>query len=641
MSDLKFVDIIPDPVHKTIPITKVEKMLLNTRVMRRLLQIKQMGLTYMVFPGAIHTRYEHSIGVMHIAGELGKCLKPDIDTETIKKLRIAGLLHDIGHPPLSHAVESVLIKNPDYIPQFIANSYSHEEFTADIIQTNDEIAEILCERPVPYNLQEIAEIASGKSSLSWSEIISGELGADRIDYILRDLYHSGVGTQTLNLQQLYSSIRFIPPKKVHLGFDPSGITSIEGLLISRFHLISNVHNHINNISINRKLGVLLEQAFNNFINSNSLGSLRKFVVDLHLQKCDIDLINFIEKYQTDNSIKLLPNYEGKLLPQWKPIATYNIFDLFPDLCFYLFKIANTPRNIKLLEDNFRKEMKTNDIYLDISLIKSPTLWTKIREDNIKGFNYLINYSAILRSLIKSSYQGITLVLISDKNCTLDKDITLEKIRKASITTVKQLLSKNTFDLNDLVLALIYTVFYSTEVKEQTTYVWKGIWSLAIYLERLIKNTFSEYNKILPYSTRKNRESIEHSLRFLISIGLLKSSSATIQRNDNKFYNRLDIQLSTWGINTAWFLEKNGLRRFIQKINETVTKDFEQELGLRNELEVLTKRRNEHVKELKNTVDHIFSNNSFQKHRKSLHEKRKELKLYLSPPSTLKDFFQEK
>ena len=112
-----FIQIIPDPVHNYIPITNIEQQLLNTSALQRLLHIRQMGLTYMVFPGANHTRYEHSLGVMHVADLLASNLKLDkhhIGLEKHwQKVRIAALLHDLGHAPLSHTLEEVLHRNPE------------------------------------------------------------------------------------------------------------------------------------------------------------------------------------------------------------------------------------------------------------------------------------------------------------------------------------------------------------------------------------------------------------------------------------------------------------------------------------------------------------------------------------------------
>ena len=103
--------IIKDPIHKDIKISDFEMNLIDTKYMQRLRNIKQLGPTNLVYPSAVHTRFEHSIGVMHLAGKMADALK--LPENTKKELKIASLLHDIGHLPFSHInrIETINLKN--------------------------------------------------------------------------------------------------------------------------------------------------------------------------------------------------------------------------------------------------------------------------------------------------------------------------------------------------------------------------------------------------------------------------------------------------------------------------------------------------------------------------------------------------
>ena len=116
-----------DPVHGAIALEPVEAALIDTVAMQRLRRIRQLGPTYLVFPGAEHSRFVHSVGACHVAGQLGATLRRDAWRGDVRLLRIAALLHDVGHPPYSHAGE---------------RGVAHEQVSAAMIR-GGEIAEVL------------------------------------------------------------------------------------------------------------------------------------------------------------------------------------------------------------------------------------------------------------------------------------------------------------------------------------------------------------------------------------------------------------------------------------------------------------------------------------------------------------------
>ena len=184
---------------------ELEWLLIRSRPMQRLRGIKQLGLVEAVYPGANHTRFEHSLGTMFVAGLMAEHL--GLCAGDVRKVRIAGLLHDVGHSALSHAVEGVLSRNPDIQP-FLGSGRAtrHEEFTHEVITAHPfgEAAVRVAERDfgnADTFFQEVAEIASGARP-PLGQIIVGDMDADRIDFLLRDSLHSGVSLGLVDTDQI-------------------------------------------------------------------------------------------------------------------------------------------------------------------------------------------------------------------------------------------------------------------------------------------------------------------------------------------------------------------------------------------------------------------------------------------------------
>jgi HD superfamily phosphohydrolase len=160
---------IRDPVHGAIQIDELERHLISSRPVQRLKGIKQLGLVETVYPGASHSRFEHSIGTMYMAGRMAEHL--GLSGEEVRKVRLAGLLHDLGHSALSHAVEGVLSRNPDIQPKLEGRRVSrHEEFTRQIIAAHPFGEEALLAAKRDFGdadelFLEVADIASGKGLL--------------------------------------------------------------------------------------------------------------------------------------------------------------------------------------------------------------------------------------------------------------------------------------------------------------------------------------------------------------------------------------------------------------------------------------------------------------------------------------------
>ncbi len=230
---MKYSGEITDPIHKNIKFTSVEKELIDSFIFQRLRRIRQLAGAFLVYPGALHTRFEHSIGSMFLAGLAGQTLYDKnyiTDFDCIQKLRLSALLHDIGHGPFSHLFEEACSQHRDF---------SHEDMGHRIINQT-EIGDIL--KNHGYNPLEISSISFGKHNTPFmNEIISGGLSADLMDYLPRDSYFTGTEYGKIDYHRLINSLE-VSSKKV-LGINKSALYSYESMLISRYQMFKAVYFH--------------------------------------------------------------------------------------------------------------------------------------------------------------------------------------------------------------------------------------------------------------------------------------------------------------------------------------------------------------------------------------------------------------
>ncbi|MDW0223532.1 MAG: HD domain-containing protein [Nitrososphaeraceae archaeon] len=229
---MKFVGEITDPIHKFIRFTELEKKIIDSNVFQRLRRIKQLAGAHLVYPAAQHSRFEHSLGTMHVAGLAGEHLFSIgvIDKESIQELRVASLLHDIGHGPFSHLFEEALK---------VTGNSNHETLGAKII-CKTELGDILSD--YGFSPQTISEISLGNSKVKFkNEIISGSLSSDLMDYLPRDGLFTGVEYGKVDHNRIINSFRVTDSKS--LALDISSFYSFESMIISRFEMFRAVYFH--------------------------------------------------------------------------------------------------------------------------------------------------------------------------------------------------------------------------------------------------------------------------------------------------------------------------------------------------------------------------------------------------------------
>lgn len=224
---------IRDPVHGYIRMTKVERELIDSPFMQRLRRIHQLAGSYLVYPGATHTRFEHVIGTMHIAGQIAESLvrSSDMDAAQIQEVRIAALLHDVGHGPFSHMYEEVLSGK---------DGMSHEDISQRVIQKTS-IRDILNRNG--YSPKKTSEFAVGRQKSRapfMNEIIAGSLSADMMDYLTRDSYFTGVEYGKVDAQRVIDSLHVT---EGHLVIDDAALYAFEALLLARYEMFKAVYFH--------------------------------------------------------------------------------------------------------------------------------------------------------------------------------------------------------------------------------------------------------------------------------------------------------------------------------------------------------------------------------------------------------------
>jgi HD superfamily phosphohydrolase len=225
---------IKDPVHGYVYITKAEKDIIDSYPMQRLRRLRQLAGSEYVYPGANHTRFEHCVGVMYLAGKVVE--NPNVSRvvtdEEIDLARIAGLLHDVGHGPFSHVFEQLLIKNLEK---------THEDITSWIIEKgelSDKIAKI------GYKPEEVAKLAVGKlhkpGKAFLDQIISSAVDVDKQDFIVRDTFHTGAEYGFIDVFRLIHALDVLGED---LAVEFGALSALEAFIIARIESFKSIYFH--------------------------------------------------------------------------------------------------------------------------------------------------------------------------------------------------------------------------------------------------------------------------------------------------------------------------------------------------------------------------------------------------------------
>ncbi|MCL2116300.1 MAG: HD domain-containing protein [Methanobrevibacter sp.] len=260
---LKSNRFIRDSVHGNLSLNDFEMKVLDSPEVQRLRRIKQLGFTSLIYPGANHSRFEHSIGAMFLGSKLANHLElSDYNKELV---RISALLHDVGHGPFSHVSEAVLDVN-------------HEKLTAKVLK-NTLLNEIISEK---FDIEEIIHIIQGKGT--FGPIIAGELDVDRMDYLIRDSHYTGVAYGIIDVERIIANMKL----NQYLFLDIKGVQAAESALVARYQMYPSVYQHHTTRIIN--------------------SMFRRCLIRMNKEK----IIDFSKMYHYDDSdiINICRNQEG-------------------------------------------------------------------------------------------------------------------------------------------------------------------------------------------------------------------------------------------------------------------------------------------------------------------------------------------
>jgi HD superfamily phosphohydrolase len=271
------------PVHGFISISDWEREIIAQPAFQRLRRIRQLAWTDQIYPGAMHTRFEHSLGVMHVATLLYEAIVQrsrgllksemtynDEGLERDKTLvRLAALLHDLGHSPFSHAGENLFPLRTDGKKRYV-----HEDYSATIIAHELKSAiedHKLNKRNFGFRVEDITSLLEGKAEaghrLFWRELITGQMDADRMDYLLRDSLHAGVDYGRYDWRRILNTVEamVVPGAEeksdgqgLRLGVSEGGVHAAEALVLARYFMFTQVYFHKTRAAYDHHLQQALE-----------------------------------------------------------------------------------------------------------------------------------------------------------------------------------------------------------------------------------------------------------------------------------------------------------------------------------------------------------------------------------------------
>jgi HD superfamily phosphohydrolase len=230
------LEIIRDPLWDNIRLDRSALLALDTPAMQRLRYVRQVGHAFLVYPGATHTRFEHALGAYHLTkralasleerGELAR-----VDEDDCVAVRLAALLHDIGHYPFSHALEEA--------------GFPHHEALGVAKLTQGELSDALRRIGGPDLAGAVGELIRGVSDSPLQGLISGSLDLDKIDYLSRDARMCGVPYGTVDVDRLLSTLTLVWTEqgRIEVGVQEKGVSALESLLFAKYQMYRNVYWH--------------------------------------------------------------------------------------------------------------------------------------------------------------------------------------------------------------------------------------------------------------------------------------------------------------------------------------------------------------------------------------------------------------
>ena len=233
MSDAQeYWGFIKDPIYGYIRLTEVERNVIDTLAVQRLRRIRQLAGAEFVYPAANHTRFEHVLGTMYLAGVVSESLPVHLTAEEKQRVRLAALLHDVGHAPFSHLFEPLLLK---YMGR------NHEDISRWIIAEST-LTETISRQG--FDAEELSGLAIGKPSKSdrsfLGQVISSSFDVDKMDFVVRDSYHTGAGYGSVDVFRLIYTMDVLDG---NLAVDVTALPTLESLILARLESFKAIYFH--------------------------------------------------------------------------------------------------------------------------------------------------------------------------------------------------------------------------------------------------------------------------------------------------------------------------------------------------------------------------------------------------------------
>jgi HD superfamily phosphohydrolase len=230
-------EILRDPVWNNIRVDELTLNLVDTEVFQRLRYVRQLGWTYLVYPGATHSRFEHALGTHHLSRRTMALLSEAEDSTSISEVeqaivRSAALLHDVGHYPFSHALEEI-------------GALHHEDVARPLI-TEGNVASLLSSHLGNDAPNKVFDLIRGRSASPLQGLISGSLDLDKIEYLKRDAFMCGVPYGEIDVDRLTNSFVLVDDPETgrrSLGVQEKALSALESLLFAKYQMYRNVYWH--------------------------------------------------------------------------------------------------------------------------------------------------------------------------------------------------------------------------------------------------------------------------------------------------------------------------------------------------------------------------------------------------------------
>ena len=483
--------VVIDPIYDQVTLLDHEQELIELSFFQRLNHIKQLGVVFYCYPAATHTRIGHCIGTLHVANLIYETLANERIqlngrsggeisgiAETIKKLkakkykflvRLAALLHDVGHGPFSHSFEEVLERNPQfkmkredllkidkiravkeknkafwkkYVREILDK---HEDFTIIVLLKHREEIEAIIREKIDF--EDILKVLTGKTGNDeilqiLSTIISGDVDADRIDYLLRDTHHVGFKHSGIELHNLVNQLRLIYFKTNHkrwiIGASREGVLPVEALLIARKYHYDRIATDENARKYERLFVRKLEDALTELSLQERIAKILEFFVDGE----DSDVIRFLEDFYDKKFYQLMneaSEYKCILDMKWIQFTPQIRYDLY-----MAWRIGEKKKEFERYFEESVKDSSNGDFWVDLYFHgKLPTFLTV---SAVPGFRFLYDYSVIIGDFPLVTYEngGVRIYVRTAQVNTLAK--ISEKIEKSVFAEQKsqRLLYKKVF-----------------------------------------------------------------------------------------------------------------------------------------------------------------------------------------------------